>query len=202
MSHMQWLKRVLPTCLVLAAVAVVLVTVLGDHSSAHGSVALPEGGTVTLPAGKTTIFADENATSKDDDTRLASPLSIEVAPAGGGEPLEVVPTSSDETADQIYHRSESIGSRGALASIDAPAAGKYLVSGSFDDPQIRGSLSFGTTSFAAVLDRWKLLAGLIGAAILISLMPLPKRGSRWDEAGGGSPSGEYQARPRFDPYNG
>jgi hypothetical protein len=199
---MQWLKRVLPSCLVIAAIAVVIVTMLSDHSSVRGSVPLPQGGTVTLPAGKTTVFADQSVANKDDETRLQSPVSFGVAPVGGGEPLEVVPSSDDENPDQIYHRSESIGSRGALASIDAPEAGKYLVAGSFEDPHVTGTLSFGTTSFAAVLGKWKLLAGLIGAAILISMMPLPRRSSDWDEAVAGSPSGEHPARPRFDPYNG
>ena len=55
------------------------------------------------------------------------------------------------------------------------------MSGSGDLPVGTSFLKFGTNAGAAVVDRWRLLAGLIGAALLISLIPVPRGGSRWDD---------------------
>ncbi len=214
---MQALKRLLPKLLVLAAAGVVLATLLSDHSADYGKVTLPRGGVVTLPEGTTKVFVDESATAGDDSSdprHLSAPLRFDVTPVGGGPAVAKDPTTKDGTSELLTTRSQAIGSGGAVANLDVPAEGKYRISGSLGDSGTT-QLSFGLDSFMAVLDKWKLLAGLLGGAFLIALIPLPKRGPSRDWTGepsaetGGETSGEtnapsagaYQPR-RFDPYRG
>jgi hypothetical protein len=49
---MRWLKNTISLLLVLAAVAVVIATVLSEHSDDYGVVTLPQGGAVSLPEGR------------------------------------------------------------------------------------------------------------------------------------------------------
>jgi hypothetical protein len=79
-------------------------------------------------------------------------------------------------------RSETLGELGSVGKLDVPNAGTYVVSGSSGRPPGISSLSFGTNAGAALADRWRLLAGLLGAAFLITLIPLPRHRKRWGEA--------------------
>lgn len=210
---MQALQRLLPKLLVLAATGVVLATLLSDHSAVYGKVTLPRGGVVTLPEGTTKVFVDESATAGDDSSdprHLSAPLRFDVTPVGGGPSVAKEPTTKDGTSESLTTRSQAIGSRGAVANLDVPAEGQYRVSGSLGDNGAT-QLSFGLDSFMAVVGEWKLLAGLLGGAFLIAIIPLPKRGARHDSSGepsseaSGEPSASvssgYQPR-RFDPYRG
>lgn len=197
---MQWLKRIVPPLLVLGAAGVVIATLFSSHADSRGSVPLPQGGEVYLPSGKTTIFAEPRTPEETDTNHVTSPFALRVVPATGGDPLPIDPISDDDSPNQLFHRSQEIGQRGAVATIDAPASGRYVVTGSFDDEQ-SGSVNFGLTSFGAVKDEWKLIGGLLLAAFLISIVPVPKRGPGWERDEGGSGPGDYKP-PRFSPYEG
>jgi hypothetical protein len=200
---MQWLKRVVPKLLVVAAFAVTIVVLVTDHRAEYGTVALPQGGLVQLPEGTVKVFVDEPQ-QPGDPRDLSSPLSFDVTPVGSSAALAKNP-EVQENSRQLTKRSEAIGSKGAVASIDAPSSGAYRVSGGFAEATPGASLSFGTDGFMAVIDRWKILAGLLLGAFLLTLIPVPSRGSSYEasagEAGGGSEPGSYQP-PRFNPYNG
>jgi hypothetical protein len=206
---MHALQRLLPKLLVLAAAGVVLATLLSDHSAEYGQVTLPRGGVATLPEGTVRVFVDESATAGDDSSdprHLSAPLRFDVTPVGGGPAVAKDPTTKDGTGELFTTRSQAIGSAGAVANLEVPAEGEYRISGSLGDSGTT-QLSFGLDSFMAVLDEWKLLAGLLGGALLIAMIPLPKRGARRDWSGEASgeaspPSaGAYQPG-RFDPYRG
>ena len=96
-------------------------------------------------------------------------------------------------------RSETIGELGAVAKFEVPVAGAYTVKGSGDLPVGSASLEFGTNAGAAIADKWRLLAGLVGAAMLVTLIPVPRGRKYWgdeDEA----PRG-WSSDPR-QPYAG
>ena len=59
-------------------------------------------------------------------------------------------------------------------------------------------VSFGLNSFRAVAQEWKLIAGLLAGAFLISVVPLPKRRPHEDSFG----SGEGVQPSGFSPYRG
>jgi hypothetical protein len=195
---MRFLKQITPALLVLAAIGVVLATVFTDHSSDYGQVTLPDGGTVELPEGTVTIFYEELGTSTQDTRKLSQPLTFQVDPAGGGPALPQKPTSDSGNGELQTSRSESIGRLGSVAEVNVPSAGSYVVHGSTGRPAGSSYLTFGTTAFEAVARKWQTLAALVGAAILIMLLPTPRRRHRYDEATG--PAG-WSSDPR-SPYAG
>ena len=207
---MQALQSLIPKLLVLVAAGLVLATLLSDHSAEYGQVTLPRGGVVTLPEGTVKVFVDESAAAGDDTSdprRLSAPLSFQVVPVGGGAPLAKDPTTKDGTSEQLTARSQSIGSGGAVANLDVPAEGQYRISGSLGDTAAT-QLSFGLDSFMAVVGEWKLLAGLLGGAFLISILPRPSRGAHRDpgpevsrEAPAPAAPSTYQPA-RHTPYRG
>jgi hypothetical protein len=182
---MRWLKHTTSVLLVLAAAAVVLATAFSGHSDDYGQVGLPKGGTVDLPKGTVTVFFKELG-QKDPIRQLDAPLSFQVVPAGGGQPLKETPTAGG-TSEVEVQRSEQIGSLGSVAKVDVPEAGDYIVSGSADHASGGSFLTFGTDPGTAALHRWKLLAGLLGAALLLTLIPTPRRSKQWEDELG--PSG-------------
>jgi hypothetical protein len=179
---MRWLKHTLSILLLLAAVGVVLATAFSDHSDDYGRVSLPQGGTVHLPEGEVTIFyrVDGGAAAIENNT---GGLAFQVAEARGGEPVAVALEGS-EASDLSVTRSETIGELGSIAKLDVPAAGDYLVSGSSDLPPGTAHLDFGTNAGHALVERWKLIAGLVLAAVLITLIPVPRSGRHWPDAAG------------------
>ena len=195
---MQWLKRIVPKLMVVAAFAVVIVALVSDHTAQYGAVPLPQGGVVQLPAGTVKVFVDEPQ-QPGDPRELSSVLAFDVTPVGGGAALPKDATVETNN-EQLSKRSEAIGSKGAVATLDVPTAGAYRIRGGFAQATAGASLSFGTDAFMAVLDKWKLWGGLLVAAFLISLIPVPKRDTSY-ELSGGSESSSYQP-PRFNPYNG
>ena len=105
--------------------------------------------------------------------RRSMPLAV---PAAGGEPLVMEPAADSGTIGALASRSEAIGSRGTVATIDVPESGDYRISGSMaDDSSVE--IGFGLNAFRAVGQQWKLIAGLLAGAFLISLVRLPKRRS-------------------------
>jgi hypothetical protein len=174
---MQWLQRVLPKLLVVGAIGVVVVALLSDHKSEYGAVTLPRGGVVDLPGGTVNVFVDEDPAPgavKDDAHDLPAALNLEVVPVSGGTPVSQEVAADSGSPGELASRSEAIGSRGTVATLDVPASGKYRITGGMtDDSAVE--VSFGLNSFRAVTDQWKLIAGLLAGALLISLIPLPKR---------------------------
>jgi hypothetical protein len=192
---MRWLKHTISIILVLVAVGVVLATAFSDHSDDYGQVSLPQGGTVHLPEGKVTVFYRELADSSQPGQNSGG-FAFNVVPAHGGPPVDMSLANEGTTALSTT-RSETIGEHGALAKLDVPVAGDYVVSGSSNLPAGTSFLDFGTNAASAVRDRWKLIAGLLLGALLIALIPVPRRsGRRWEGDSGG-----WSSDPRA-PYAG
>jgi hypothetical protein len=182
---MRWAKHITVPILVLAAFALAIATVFTDHAADFGTVSLPHGGEVELPSGTVKVFYKEVGESPSPTDRLVAPLRFEVTPAGGGAPLEETPTAKSGSAELETQRSTDIGSPGSVADIEVPAEGSYLVTGSAGRPAGVSSLTFGTDPLGAVIRRWKPLAGLLLGAVLVALIPIPRRRPH-DEA---APSG-------------
>lgn len=192
---MRWLKHTMSVILLLGAVGVVLATVFSDHSGDYGRVILPQGGTVHLPEGKVTVFYRELAESSQSDQSPGG-FAFNVVPAHGGPPVDMS-LANEGTTDLSVTSSETIGEHGALAKLDVPVAGDYVVSGGSNLPAGTSFLEFGTNAARAVRDRWKLIAGLLLGGLLIALIPVPRRsGRRWEGDSGG-----WSSDPRA-PYAG
>jgi hypothetical protein len=203
---MRWIKNITVPLLVLAAAAVAVATVFSNHDDDYGAVALPAGGVVELPSGTVKVFYKEGDEAREITARLAAPLRFEVTPAAGGPPLEETPTAKEGSAELETQRSADVGSPGSVADIEVPAEGSYLVSGSSGQPAGASSLSFGTGPLGAVARRWKLIAGLLIGAVLVALVPLPRRRPD-DEAAGPSgwssdPTAPYARPENRAPYAG
>lgn len=194
---MRWLKNIVSVGLLVAAGAVALVTGLSDHSDDYGQVPLPGGGVVELPEGKVTVFLSQLGES-DAIRQIDTRFTFQVVPLGGGPPVPVASANGAPEATAVQ-RSETIGELGSVAKLDVPATGDYRVSGSGDIAPSSSFLAFGTNAGAAVLDRWKLLAGLIGGAVILALIPLPRGRRRWEDETR-EPSG-WSSDPRA-PYAG
>lgn len=171
---MRTLKQVIPIVLVLTAAGIVLATAFSEHSSDYGRVTLPQGGVVELPEGPVKIFYEEPGLSRD-TVNFGRRIGFAVTPAGGGEPLRAQSTVREGEGDTAVERSQDLGELGSVAKIEVPAAGRYLVSGDSGQPAGTSALSFGTDPFSAVVDKWRLLAVLLGAALLIMLIPVGRR---------------------------
>jgi hypothetical protein len=193
---MRWLKGVISLGLLVAAAAVALVTGFSDHSDDYGQVPLPQGGTVHLPQGKATVFYGQLGDNSD-PIRVGAPVAFQVVSRSG----QPVPISSENgaPAGTAVQRSETIGELGAIAKLDVPSSGDYVVSGSTNLPPGSSFLKFGTNAGAALLAKWHLLAGLVIGAILIALIPMPRSRRRWEDESG-PPTG-WSSDPRA-PYAG
>ena len=194
---MRWLKQTISIALLLAAFGIAVATGFSEHSDDYGRVPLPQGGTVHLPEGKVTVFyrvQDQNPGPADHPAGL----SFQVAPAGGGTAIAIA-RENGETSGVAVTRSETIGELGSIAKLDVPTAGDYVVSGSTGLAPGSSGLEFGTNAGAALLQRWKLIAGLVLGAILIALIPVPRSGRRWDDGTGSEPA--WSSDPRA-PYAG
>ena len=179
---MRWLKPLISTALVVAAVGIAFATLLSDHDADYGEVPLPPGGTVQLPDGEVTIFFHQRGNVRRTSGRAALPLAFQVVPAGGGPALPLrSPNGSEIQSETSVQRSATVGELGAIAKLDVPAEGAYVVHGTSGFPAGSAFISLGTNAGVALADRWKLLAGLVGAAALISLIPVPRRAKRWGD---------------------
>ncbi len=194
---MRWLKHTISVLLLLVAVGVVMATVFSDHSDDYGQVSLPQGGSVYLPEGKVTVFYRVLGDTSQIDQN-AGGLAFQVTPANGGAPIAMALVNG-QTSGVAVTRSETIGELGAVAKLDVPSAGDYVVSGSTNLAPGTSYLEFGTNAGSAVLARWKLLAGLLLGAMLIALIPVPRSGQRSEDPAG-EPSG-WSSDPRA-PYAG
>ena len=195
---MRWLKNLISLGLVLAVVAIALSTGLSDHSDDYGQVGLPQGGIVHLPDGKVTVFYSQLGDSSDPVSQKTVPLGFAVLSASNGTPVPVASENGAPSASAVT-RSETVGELGAVAKLDVPRTGNYVIRGSTSLPAGSSFLKFGTNAGAALLDRWHLLAGLLIAAILIALIPMPRQRKRWEDEGG-APTG-WSSDPRA-PYAG
>ena len=194
---MRWLKHTISVLLVLAAVGVALTTGLSNHSDDYGQVSLPQGGTLHLPEGKVTVFYRVLGDSSEFGQNTGG-LAFQVTPARGGAPIALA-LANGETSGVAVTRSETIGELGSVAKLDVPAAGDYVVKGSSNLPAGTSFLEFGTNAGTAVLQRWRLLAGLLLGAMLVSIIPVPRQSRRWEDPGG-EPTG-WSSDPRA-PYAG
>jgi hypothetical protein len=183
---MRWFKHTISVLLLVSAAGVALATALSNHNDDYGQVQLPQGGIVHLPAGTTTVFFRELGDGSDPIRQLQNPLSFQVVPLGGGAAISMAAVNGG-TPGTAVNRSETIGELGAVAKLEVPSTGSYEVSGSSGLAPGSSFLEFGTNPADAVLHRWKLLVGLVLAAILIGFIPTPKPRRRWEEERG--PSG-------------
>jgi hypothetical protein len=197
-SQVRWLKNILVIGLLLAAVAVALATGFSDHSDDYGQTPLPQGGVVHLPQGKVTVFYSQLGDGNDPISRVMAPFVFQVTPVGGGAPVPVSSQGNAQSAEAV-ERSETPGELGAVAKLDVPSSGDYTVTGSTNLPANTSFLKFGTNTGAALVAKWKLFAALIGGAILLALIPMPKPKRRWEDEGG-EPTG-WSSDPRA-PYAG
>ncbi len=193
---MRWLKQTLSILLVLAAAGVILSTAFSDHSDDYGRVSLPQGGTVQLPKGEVLVYFRLQGQPADQPDN-AGGLAFQVSPAGGGDPL-AVSAANGQVSDISVTRAETIGEVGALGKFQVPSSGEYVVTGSSGLAPGASYLEFGTNAGHAVLNRWKLIAGLLLGALLLTIIPVPRSGRRWGEADG--PAG-WSSNPRA-PYAG
>jgi hypothetical protein len=177
--RVRWLKQVVPTLLIVAALAVALVTLLTNHEADYGTVPMPAGGSVDLPKGTVKVFYAD-ASTQSQSPRLAAPLSFEVVPAGGGDPVPIEATAKSGTSEAQVQRSEDITSLGSIAKLDVPAKGAYVVRVR-SAGVVGSSLNFGTDPLTAVARRWEVFAVLFGLALLIAFVPGPGRWSRGRE---------------------
>ena len=193
---MRWLKHTVSLLLLVAAVAVTLGTVFSNHSDDYGKVPLPQGGVVHLPQGEVVVFYRQAGGGSDGGP--AAPLTFQVTRVADGAP---VPVSADNgaTIANADQRSETIGELGAVAKLDVPSAGSYVVSAGGAGAPGTSSLEFGTNAGSALAKRWRLLAGLLGAAILVALIPVPRSKRRWEDESG--PASGWSSNPRA-PYAG
>lgn len=189
---MRWLKHTTVALLLLAAAGVALATVFSNHDADYGRVSLPQGGAVKLPKGQVKVFL-QGGQDAVDTSQLSSPITLQIVPATGGAPLKTSATA-EGTSDLELQRTEDLGSLGSVADVDVPTAGEYIVSGT--SGQSAATLTFGTTAGQAIVSRWHLFAALVGGALLISLIPVPRRRSTWDQA-----DSSWSSDPR-SPYAG
>jgi hypothetical protein len=195
---MRWLKPLVSLGLVLTAVGFALAIGLSNHQADYGRVPLPQGGPVHLPEGKVIIYFTVPGQSSNADQQATAPLSYQVTSLSG----VPVPITAQNGAPADYAavtRSETVGELGAIGKLDVPASGEYLVSASTGLAPNSASLEFGTNAGAALLAKWHLFAGLLLAAFLIALIPVPRHRRNWED-GVGPPTG-WSSDPRA-PYVG
>jgi hypothetical protein len=193
---MRWLKHTISVVLLLVAVGIVLATALSDHSDDYGRVSLPQAGTVHLPEGKVTVYYRLRDDTFDPGGQTAG-LTFAVTPAQGGPPIAMA-LANGETSGVAVTRSETVGELGAVAKLDVPAAGDYIVRGNTDLPPGAAHLDFGTNSGTALLERWKLLAGLVLGSFLLTLIRVPRSGRHWQD-GAGDPHWSSDSRAPYAP---
>jgi hypothetical protein len=193
---MRWLKHTLSVVLLLVALGIFLATLFSDHSDDYGQVSLPQGGTVHLPEGKVTVYDRLQGDASEVDRGTAG-MVFQVEPTAGGSAVGLT-LDNGETSELQVQRSETIGEFGSIGKLDVPASGDYLVSGSTDLAPGSLYLDFGTNAGNALLNRWKLLAGLLFGALLLALIPAPRSGRRREDAPG---EPQWSSDPRA-PYAG
>ena len=192
---MRWLKHMLTVGLLLAAGVLALATVFSNHNSEFGKVALPSGGVVHLPKGTTTVFYSRDGS---DVEQQGTGLAFQVVPIAGGDPIPMSSAGGSISAEGTQ-RSEVIGEHGAIAKLKVPSTGDYRVV--VATGAVSATLEFGTNVATAVAAKWKLLAGLVLAAFLISLIPTPRRHRRRDEPASSTTTALPSSPPRA-PYAG
>lgn len=195
---MRWLKHLVSVGLVIAAVAIAIVTGLRDHSHDYGQVPLPQGGVVELPKGTVVVYFSDPANKSDPLQQVGIPLSFQVVPVGGGAPVPIA-SNGDTQSTMAFQRSETVGELGAVAKLHVPSSGEYTVAADAQVAPGTSSLKFGTNAGSAELQKWKLYAGLLLGAFLLAVLPLPKPKRRWEDETRG-PTG-WSSDPRA-PYAG
>jgi hypothetical protein len=173
---MRWLKRTTSILMLLGAAGIALAIGFSNHSDEYGQVSLPQGGTVHLPKGKVTVFDRVQGQSSDIEPEAAN-LAFAVVPVDGGPPI-AMSLANGETSGTSVTRRVTIGELGAFVKLDVPEAGDYRVTGSTSLAPGTFYLEFGTNAGAALLKRWKLLAGLVLGGLLIAFIPVPRWGRR------------------------
>src|SRR4051794_10337147 len=193
---MRWLKRMISLTLLLVAAGVIVATGFSEHSDDYGRASLPQGGTVHLPKGKVTVYYRVNGDTPALD-RNTGGVAFQVVPVAGGTPIAMT-LDNGQPSEVAVQRSETIGELGALAKLDVPAAGDYLVTGRSDFAPGSSFLEFGTNAGSAILAKWKLIAGCLIGALLLMLLPVPRSGRRRRDSAG---EPQWSSDPRA-PYAG
>jgi hypothetical protein len=191
---LRWLKNTVVALLLVAAAAIAIVTALSDHSGDYGNVSLAQGGAVHLPQGTVKVSYRAPGESAS-NSQLANPVGLQIVPAGGGAPLQ--PSSNANGTDLVLASSTDVSTLGVSVETKVPSSGTYVVSGSSQQDLAGSTIAFGTTTPRAIVARWKLLAVLVGAALLLALMPVPRRRKGWED----DPTPAWSTDPR-SPYAG
>jgi len=121
-----------------------------------------------------TVFDQVQGQSSEIEPGAAN-LAFAVVPVDGGPPI-AMSLANGETSGTSVTRRETIGELGAFVKLDVPEAGDYRVTGSTSLAPGTFYLEFGTNAGVALLERWKLLAGLVLGALLIAFIPVPRSG--------------------------
>ncbi len=173
-SQVRWLKHIVMAGLLVAAAAVALGAFFSNHSDDYGKVDLSAGGVVHLPKGTVTAYYAQVGAPAGEQS---GGLSFQAVPVAGGSPLAMSSPGGTISAEGTQ-RSEVIGEHGAIAKLDVPADGQYRIVTATNMPPGLADLEFGTTAAKALAAKWKLLAILVGLAVLIALIPTPRRTRR------------------------
>jgi hypothetical protein len=177
---MRWLKRTISALLALVAVGIIVAVGFSEHSGDYGRVSLPQGGVVHLPKGQVTVFDRFTGDPTEYEQNTAG-LTFQVTPVGGGTPIAAKLENGDVSDTQVQ-RTETIGEFGAVAKLKVPSTGEYEVTGTSNLAPGAVYLDFGTNAGSALLARWKLIAALLAAAFILSVIPVPRSGRRLGRA--------------------
>ena len=150
--------------------------VFSDHSDDYGRVPLPQGGTVHLPEGKVTVFYRRAVTPPSTGVERRG-LTFQVPPARRR------PADRDDARQRRRPRSvavqpsETIGELGAWRS---STSRRPATTWSAAAPTCRRAPPRWNSARtpAALLERWKLLAGLLARGPVLTLIPVPRSGRR------------------------
>ncbi len=199
---MRWLKHILVTGLLLAAVAVTLAAVVQRSLRRLRKRGAAFGWRRSPPQGDGDgLYSQDGSVSEQQQN---GGLSFQAIPVAGGDPIAMSSAGGSISAEGTQ-RSEVIGEHGAIAKLDVPADGDYRIVAATDLQPGSASLDFGTNSATAVAAKWKLLAALVGAAFVIALIPTPRHRRRSQDdpetpGASGTPT-EWSSTPRA-PYAG
>src|SRR5262249_26221922 len=114
------------------------------------------------------------------NSQLNEPITLQVVPAAGGAPLQQKSSTTGAGGIELQSN-QDVASLGSVADVEVPVSGAYVLSASFQQDTTGSRISFGTTTAKAVADKWKLLAALVGGAILLALIPIPRRRKEWED---------------------
>ncbi|MFN2612323.1 MAG: hypothetical protein ABR536_03010 [Solirubrobacterales bacterium] len=159
-------------------VAVFLALFVFSARDQYGRVAVPGTEVVELPQGKVNVTYEEQVgLGRGDKLDPPGDLSIVIAPADGGEPLDYTPRPGGPSNNTTH------SSRIGLGSFDSPAQGAYSVTTAATGPGPGPNVQFGKGFFYSILHGLPLVLLLVSAALFaagtfVALLPRDERPAR------------------------